>query len=432
MIEQMNPVYCAIDDCRLCRGTDLEPVLDLGEQALTGVFPKSRDERVPSGPLRLVKCGGCGLVQLAHNYDLPTLYGGDYGYRSGLNGSMVRHLHELVAGIEERIALEAGDLVIDIGSNDGTLLGGYKTAGLRKLGLDPTAAKFREFYPEGVEVVADFFAADAVCAQVGDQRARVVTSIAMFYDLERPLDFAQQVLEILADDGIWVLEQSYLPAMVAASAYDTVCHEHLEYYAVKQIEWMADRLGLKFVDLDFNDTNGGSFVVTLGRAPIVAEGPSEILKVWADGKPWTDSVPTVIERETRQGFDTAKPFETLSSTMVKQRRALRALLADLRNRGKRVLGYGASTKGNVLLQYCGIYENLLPAIAEVNEDKFGSFTPGTGIPIISEADARAMRPDYFLVLPWHFRDTIIKKERDFLAAGGGLIFPLPELQTVTA
>lgn len=415
---QKGELYWPISDCRMCYGHELREVLGVGEQALTGIFPKSRDTEVPGGPLKLVKCGDCGLVQLAHNYDLATLYGDNYGYRSGLNQSMVRHLHGKVKKIESQVSLKAGDLVIDIGSNDSTLLRGYSVSGLRKLGMDPTGEKFRKYYPDDAELIPDFFSAAAVKKLVGDQKARVVTSIAMFYDLERPLDFVSDILEALAEDGLWVFEQSYLPAMVATHSYDTICHEHLEYYTLKQIQYFTSRLGLKIIDVEFNDANGGSFSVAVARESASYPGADDV-------------VARAIAEEEEAGYDTTKPFDDFRSVMTAHRRALRALLRDLKGQGKSVLGYGASTKGNVLLQYCGIDEELLPYIAEVNEDKFGAFTPGTKIPIISELEAREMRPDYFLVLPWHFRDNIVVKEADFLAQGGSLIFPLPALEVVS-
>jgi NDP-4-keto-2,6-dideoxyhexose 3-C-methyltransferase len=259
-------MYNSVTQCRICGNTHLEPVLDLGEQMLTGVFPKTVDAQVTSGPLRLVKCTGedaCGLVQLAHSYSLSEMYGENYGYRSGLNASMVRHLHAKVARIQSRIALQSGDLVIDIGSNDSTTLRAYDSAGLTLVGVDPTGIKFKEYYPEHIGLIPDFFSARLVKEQFPGRRARVITSFSMFYDLEAPMDFMRNIYEILADDGIWVFEQSYMPFMLDTNSYDTVCHEHLEFYGLHQIKWMTDRVGLKIVDVEFNDVNGGSFSVTV-------------------------------------------------------------------------------------------------------------------------------------------------------------------------
>jgi hypothetical protein len=413
-----SPVYRTIKDCRLCCNTDLLPVLDLGELALTGVFPKSEVMPSATGPLALVRCSGCGLVQLRENFDLSLLYGENYGYRSGLNRSMVQHLESIVRDIEALVNLCPGDLVLDIGSNDGTLLGAYRDIGLRRIGIDPTGIKFKKYYKPTVELIPDFFSAGAVRAHVGDMRAKVITSVAMFYDLERPLDFVRDIVQMLAEDGIWVFEQSYLPAMLATNSYDTICHEHLEYYTLRQIVFLAERVDLEIVDVQFSEANGGSFRVTAAKG----------------GSPFPmarQAVERILEKEQALGLDTSLPFAQLEAAMALHRKELRQLLINIRNDGKTVLGYGASTKGNVLLQYCGIDRTLLPAIVEVNQDKFGSFTPGSNIPIISEAQAMAAPPDYLLVLPWHFRDGILQRETAFLSNGGTFIFPLPTLQLVS-
>lgn len=387
--------------------------------ALTGVFPKTESMPVAVAPLELVQCATCHLVQLRENFDLGLLYGDTYGYRSGLNLSMVRHLQEKVKRIERLQKLRAGDLVVDIGSNDGTLLGCYEEQGLRRIGVDPIGRKFYKYYQPGIELIPEFFSWQAVAKTLGGQRARVITSIAMFYDLERPLEFVKEVMQSLDDDGIWVFEQSYLPTMLATNSYDTICHEHLEYYSLHQIVFLAERAGMKIVDLEFNEANGGSFSVTASpstsRLPIAQE-----------------TINRVLEQERALGLDRPAPFIRLKETIDSHRTQLRELLARIRADGKTVFGYGASTKGNVLLQYCGIDRSLLPAIAEVNEDKFGSYTPGTLIPIISEREARAARPDYYLVLPWHFRESIVERERAYLSAGGTFVFPLPQLELVSA
>ena len=412
-----SEMYSQIDDCRICYSAALAPVLDLGMQALTGVFPKSSSENVPAGPLRLVKCGNCGLVQLAHNYDLSMLYGSTYGYRSGLNPSMVRHLRARVADIESRVQLHAGDLVLDIGSNDGTLLRSYSNKELRRVGIDPSGPKFRQYYEAGTELIPEFFSAEAVRSHVGDKKAKVMTSIAMFYDLERPLDFVAQITDVLDDNGLWVFEQSYLPTMIETHSYDTVCHEHLEYYTLKQIAFLLRKQGLKIVNVELNGSNGGSFAVTAAK----------------HNSPFPEAA-SVVERilveEVAKGYDSCQPFVDLQTRMERHRERLLMFLQTANAEGKTVFGYGASTKGNVLLQYCGIGPELLSCIAEVNEDKFGAYTPGTRIPIIAEYEARRHKPDYFLVLPWHFREGIVLKEAEYLKSGGKLVFPLPDFEVV--
>lgn len=412
-------MYREISGCRICEERRLDLLLELGRQSLTGVFPKRADQPLTAGPLTLVRCAGCGLVQLSHSYDRSELYGTHYGYRSSLNAMMTNHLSAKAAAMMQRARLAPGDTVVDIGSNDGTFLSFFSGRGLRLVGFDPSGARWRERYPADSELMADFFSGEAFRALVGAAKARLITSIAMFYDLERPLEFMGEVAAILADDGLWHLEQSYLPAMLSVNAYDTVCHEHLEYYALKQIAWMAERTGLAILDVELNDVNGGSFAVTLGRRTTGAQ-------------PGDAVVERLLGEETRAGLDTLAPFRRFREAVLAHRRALRSMLDSIRTAGHTVLGYGASTKGNVILQYAGISRDVIPAIAEINEDKFGCFTPGTGIPIISEPDARAMKPDYFLVLPWHFRRGVMEREAEFLRSGGRLIFPLPRIEVVSA
>jgi len=411
-------MYSRIEKCRLCGSRALEKVLDLGMQSLTGVFPKRRDEDVPAGPLQLVTCGDCHLVQLAHTYDLGKLYGDTYGYRSGLNQSMVRHLRGKVAEILERVTLRAGDLVLDIGANDSTLLQAYPAGNVTLMGVDPSGPKFRKYYPDHIGLIPDFFSFANVDRALPGRRAKIVTSIAMFYDLERPMRFVDDIVRVLDDEGVWVFEQSYLPLMLETNSYDTVCHEHLEYYALAQIKRMTDQAGLKIVDVHCNDINGGSFSVMAAKRE---SGYPEA----------TAAVDEMLRAEEALGLQALGVYRDFEQRVICHGRELTELLDTLNREGQKVLGYGASTKGNVTIQYCGITERQIPFIAEVNEDKFGAFTPGSKIPIISEAEARAMKPDCFLVFPWHFRQGIVEREQAFLEGGGKLIFPLPKIEIVT-
>lgn len=410
-------MYRQISECRICKNTQLVEVLDLGVQTLTGVFPRTRAQEVTAGPLKLVKCTGendvCGLLQLQHTYDLGELYGDNYGYRSGLNSSMVAHLHGKVRRILERVTLSDDALIIDIGANDSTTLQAYPARGCTLVGVDPTGAKFRKFYPSHIQLIPDFFSARTVREHFGQRKAAVITSFSMFYDLEEPMTFMKEIAEVLDDDGVWVLEQSYMPTMLERNSYDTVCHEHLEYYALKQIKWMTDRLGLKIIDIEFNDVNGGSFSLMVAKqASSHAESPQ---------------VSAILDQETRTGLDTLQPFEDFAGRVAASRTTLRAFLDEAKRFGKTVCALGASTKGNVLLQYCKITEADIARVGEVNPDKYEAFTPGSLLPIVSEADVLAMQPDYLLVLPWHFRGFFVEHPRYF---GHSLLFPLPQLELV--
>jgi len=345
------------------------------------------------------------------------MYGSNYGYRSGLNRAMVAHLAGIARAAKAAAPLSSGDVILDIGSNDGTLLQSMYEPGITAVGMDPTGLKFKKFYPPHIHLIPEFFSSATFFRQVGSKRAKIVSSIAMFYDLETPLQFMEQVKDVLAEDGIWIFEQSYLPAMVSQNSYDTICHEHLEYYRLKQIVWMAGRVGLEVRNIELNAANGGSFRVVAGHN--VSGNQS-------------DAVAAMLRREEEGGFSQNRVYERFNSRIERHRDELRSVIGTLRRDGQMVVGYGASTKGNVILQFCGFDSRDLPYIAEVNDDKFGRVTPGSEIPIISEMQAMELKPDAFLVLPWHFRDDFILRSQEYLSKGGAFIFPLPEIEVYRA
>jgi hypothetical protein len=409
--------YKEIKQCRVSGSNNLVPVLNLGYQVLTGVFPKSTSEQITRGPLELVWCPDGGLLQLRHTYESSEMYGENYGYRSGLNQSMVNHLAEKVRYIERMVNLKPGDRILDIGSNDATTLKAYSAAGIKRIGIDPTGKKFAQYYTDDIKLIPDFFSA-AAYRSVESRPARIITSIAMFYDLDSPVDFAKQIESILADDGIWHFEQSYMPSMLRLNSYDTICHEHLEYYSLGVVKIILEKAGMKIVDVVMNAINGGSFAVTAVKAGNRSVAQNRAVIDW------------LLEQEDRMGLGTPRPYRDFEERVFRHRDDLTRLIHALTADGKKILGYGASTKGNVVLQFCGLTNKDILAIADVNPDKFGCFTPGTHIPIIAEPEARAMKPDYFLVLPWHFKDGILRREKDYLASGGKMIFPFPEIEIV--
>jgi hypothetical protein len=409
--------YKKIEKCRICDNTHLECVLDLGEQMLTGVFPREKNAKVTTGPLRLVKCLGenevCGLLQMEHSYDLGEMYGENYGYRSGLNASMVAHLNNKVMRILSRVDLRKGDLVLDIGSNDSTTLQAYPSSGPVLVGVDPIGSKFSNYYPSHIQLISDFFSSALVKERFPEQKAKVITSFSMFYDLEDPMDFMRQVYEVLADDGIWVFEQSYMPIMLDENSYDTVCHEHLEFYALRQIKWMTDRVGFKILDVEFNDVNGGSFSVTVSKS----HGNLSVVP----------TIQKILDDEQAKNLDTIKPYQEFAKRVVETRRDLLEFIKAVHVKGKTVFALGASTKGNVLLQYCGISTKEVELVGEVNPEKLGCYTPGTWIPIISEQELLSKNPDYLIILPWHFRKFFTTNKK---FTGMSLVFPLPKVELV--
>ena len=409
-------MYKEISKCRISGSSNLINVLSLGEQYLTGVFPKSTSESITKGPLDMVWCPENGLLQLKQSYSLDEMYGDNYGYRSGLNQSMVRHLTHKINTLEKIVSLTPKDLVIDIGSNDATSLKAYK-ASCRKIGIDPTGLKFKEFYTNEIKLIPNFFSREVFAKEFPNEKAKIITSIAMFYDLESPVSFVADIESILDDEGIWHFEQSYMPSMLRTNSYDTICHEHLEFYSFKVVKELLESCNMRVLDVQMNAVNGGSFAVTACKKNAALKSNHAIIN-------WT------LKQEDDMALNTPKPYRDFEERVFKHRTSLKELIEALVNDGKKVFGYGASTKGNVLLQFCGLTTAQIPYIAEVNEQKFGCYTPGTNIPIISEKEAKAMNPDYFLVLPWHFKHSILERERAFSENGGKFIFPLPEIEIV--
>ena len=414
-------VLRTIDACRICGSAELTSVIDLGEQYIATHFVTSEvpDFLTRRYPLELVRCAsltGCGLVQLRHTVHPSALYF-DYGYRSGINQTMRSNLADLAVEIEDYVGVKKGDTVLDIGCNDGTLLGSYRTSGLDKIGIDPSENVVALAREKGLEVITDYFSAKAYVRARPHKKAKVVTSIAMFYDLERPSDFVGDVASIMTDDGVWIIELSYLPFMLRNNSYDSICHEHLEYYSLKPLEWMLGKAGLGVDKVEFNDINGGSFRVFIRKLPI--------------GKPDdATALERVRESERSLGLDSDLPFMSFRQNVSRVRHDLRRLLADVQGGGEVVYVYGASTKGNTILQFCGVDEHLVPKAADRNPFKWGRRPLGTNIEVISEEQARAERPDYFLILAWHYLEEFKKREAAFFSRRGKFIVPLPEVRVI--
>jgi hypothetical protein len=361
----------------------------------------------------------CGLIQTRHTVPGSILYS-SYWYRSGINRTMTENLHGIAQGIESIVSLEPGDLVVDIGCNDGTLLDGYQSPGLRYIGFDPSDVG-RYAVEKGYEVVRDFYSAEGLRRRRPDQRAKAITSIAMFYDLENPRATVADVAAALADGGIWVMELHYLPAMLEANAFDAIVHEHLEYYSLAVLERMIGEAGLEVVAAELNDINGGSIRLFIGHQGAHEQTPEQV-----------EELRRLRVSEFELALDSPEPYEAFRRRVETVRDDLLALCRQLHDEGKTIHVYGASTKGNTILQYAGIDSTLIAAAADRNPDKWGSETIGTRIPIISEEESRAANPDYYLALPWHFLGEFLEREQEFLARGGKFIVPLPEVRVVGA
>ena len=414
----MKSLSSEISGCRICNSSELSELINFGELALTGVFMEEGD-KVPSAPLRLIRCETCNLVQLGHNYNQDFLYGNSYGYESHLNSSMVRHLQQKARVLEARFLKKIiNPIVVDIASNDGTLLSGYKRTEIKKVGIDPLISLVQNHYPDDAIKIMDFFSSSSYF-KAGLDPANLVTSLSVIYDLEKPIDFARQVYEILADNGIWHFEQSYLPLMIDTNSYDTICHEHLLYLSLEDIERILNAAKFQIIEASVNSINGGSIAVTAIKSQeIVSKSPF---------------VDYLIEKERKSGISDGKKLVTFASEYLDHVSDLRSLLSEYKSLGYEIFGLGASTKGNVLLQVLGIDKEICLAIGEVNPRKYGKQTPGSSIPIIPESSILTTAADKSLivVLPWHFRENLLPKLETYLSRGGKLLFPLPRIEIVS-
>lgn len=410
--------------CRVCGSTALKPVISLGEQHLQGSFYKPGKE-VP--PLRRIDCSlmrcdptvdekACGLLQMVKSVPPSVLYSA-YWYRSGTNQTMRSHLAGIATTAAEMVG-KARAAALDIGANDGTLLKAYPGT-FRKFAIDPSDI-VKEITEKDIAVVNDLFPSPELDRLLGKTRLDVVTSIAMFYDLEDPVAFARSVERYLAPEGLWIVEMSYMPRMLEMNSYDTICHEHLEYYSLAVLEQIMERADLKVVRVEENDINGGSIRCYVARKNSFRHNNPE----------WRGAIAAMRQKEFDLELDTDKPYKHFQDRINVHREKLLALLKQLKSEGKTIHIYGASTKGNTILQWCGIDHRIVEYAADRNPDKYGARTLGTEIPIISEDESRAMKPDYYLVLPWHFEREFLKRESKLLDQGVGMIFPLPEIRIV--
>jgi len=406
----------SITNCRICKSSDLQDVISLGEQYITSRFPKYGDFSTPKTPIDLCVCARCRLLQLRQTTFACELYEHEYGYRSGISNTMRQHLLEYKEEITQVVQLNDGDTIVDIGSNDSTMLQYYSDK-LRRIGVDPTGSQFSHYYGS-IELLPTYFTESNFRGKYGDDvKCKLVSSISMFYDLPDPVQFAKDIYSVLADDGIWTCEQSYVVSMLNTNSIDTICHEHLEYYALRQVKEIADRSNFKIIDVRFNDCNGGSFRVYFAKRDSTAY--SENIEL----------IQKILSDEIAYGLMDNSVYERFLANCDAQVKYLCDFIDTVNKNGKSIYVYGASTKGNCLLQYAKIDESRIKYAVERNPNKFGKMT-NTGIEIISEETMRANPPDYLLVLPWHFRTEILAREREFTDAGGQFIFPFPQFDVV--
>jgi hypothetical protein len=401
-------------------------LFSLGDLYVSDFLEESELPRGDKVEMNLLLDESTGLVRLEKMAPKNTMYG-KYWYRSGINSSMRNELHSIVESILSLYKFSENDVWVDIACNDGTLLS-YVPKEFIRLGIDPADDSYTTSSKNHAEeIVQDYFSVDAYRrSRFGKQPAKVVTSIAMFYDLEDPESFIKDVYEVMDDDGIWVLQLSYTPLMLQQLAFDNICHEHIFYYSLFNIKTMLEKHGLKIMDVQLNDTNGGSFRV------YVMKNCGDHTKF--SSQPYRDvcsfRVQSLLQYEHTLRLDHQQTWTDFYTRINSLKEKVVSFIQQEKNKGKSVWGYGASTKGNTLLQYFGLDHTLIDGIAERSTHKYGLRTVGTNIPIYSEAEMRKIKPDYLLVLPWHFINEFMQRERDYLASGGKFIVPCPDFKVM--
>lgn len=414
----MTKLYEVVSHCRICGADDLEPAIDLGSQFLASNFVRT-NEGLPldrlKAPLSCVVCGSCGLFQLRETVDRDELFR-SYFYRSGTNPMMREALGDVAREAQARVALAAGDAMVDIGANDGTLLSLYPNQYTR-IGVEPAKNIARPDLDPSIRIVNAYFTREVAESALAGRKAKLVTSIAMMYSVPDLNRFVSDIKAILAADGRWITQLSYLPRILETLSFYDICHEHVYYFTLRTLQNLLERNGLTIVDVSQNDVNGGSIRAYVTHAE--------------RGVKPTAAVGALLATEAAGKFDQADTYRAFMQRVDAMRDAVLAYLREQRRKGKIVVGLGASTKGNVLLQYFGIDSTLLPYISERNPEKVGLRTLGTDIELVSEERARELAPAAMLVLIWFFRDELLKRERPYLDAGGSLLFPMPYPHLVT-
>lgn len=401
-----------IKKCRSCLSGRLIDILSLGEQYLSDF---SKDNYKPEkSPLDLVLCRNCNLLQLKNTVSQTLLYTDRYGYKSGINNTMQKELRKIVTSTQKKISNCQKITAVDIGANDGTLLSNYKKNVFR-IGIEPIK-KFAEDCKKHADIVInDFFNFQSYFDKAKDKKAHIITAISCFYDIDDPNKFISDIKKILHKDGIFVIQQNYLGLMLKHNAFDNVVHEHLEYYSLLSLENLLDKHNLEIFDVELSDINGGSFRTFISNRR---------------RRPINKRVAKLRDQEKKIKLNYVKAYKDFATKVKKTQKKLYSLLTKLKEQNKNVYVYGASTRGNTLLQFCKVNNKLVKKAVERNSEKWGKKISSVGIPIISEEQARREKPDYMLVLPWFFKEEFLKREKKYLKNGGHFIFPLPELQIV--
>lgn len=395
--------------CRNCKKKNFDKISNIGNQPISSLFLKKKI-KIKNYSLDLYKCNHCNLVQLSKIPNLKDMYGLNYGYKTSVSKLMVNHLREKIKKLERFGILNQKSQILDIGSNDGTFLNFFsnKKEEFNLYGMDPSASAFLSNYKKDIKVFIDFFNKNSVEKNFlnKDIKFSLISSYAMFYDIEDPNVFCKYIDKILDKNGVWTLEFSYFPLLLKNLTYDQICHEHCIYYTLTAFNKILSKNNLKIIDFNLNEINGGSIEVFCAKKN--SKFKSKLGKI-----------KNLIEEEKKISD---KDFDKFNLRIENSKKNL---LLFLENNKKNVIGYGASTKGNVILNYCGVTNKDIRYICDANPKKINKYTPGSFIKIVTKEKMRKLKPKYLLVLIWSFRAEVIKQEEKYIKNGGKLIFPLP-------
>ena len=405
-------------NCRNCRSKSLIKVIFIGKQVVSSIFPKKIKKNSKKYSLDLYECKKCKLVQLGKSIPLGNMYGETYGYRTSLSKLMVNHMCNKYLKLKKILKLKNNSSILDIGSSDSTFLNFFSNErkGYNCYGIDPSAKKYIKYYRKDVNLIVDYFSAKAVnkkLIQLGkrENKFKLISSFAMFYDIDDPNGFCKDISSLLEKDGIWILEMSYFPMLLSNLTYDQICHEHVTYYTLSVFKKIVEKNGLKIIDFSFNVINGGSIEIICAKKNSKAKVQKN--KIYNQ---------LLIEKKI-----SAKDYKKFNLRVDNIKKTTNLLLENIFKAKQKIIGYGASTKGNIVLNHCNIKSKQIKYICDENPEKYGRYTPGTNIKIISKKKMRNIKPDYLLVLIWSFKTEVIKQELNYIKKGGKLIFHLPFL-----
>jgi NDP-4-keto-2,6-dideoxyhexose 3-C-methyltransferase len=395
--------------CINCKKKGLLKIVELGKQPLSGIFLSKKKENLKKYSLDLFKCKKCDLVQLGESAKLEKMFGHSYEYSTALSKLMVNHIKDKVEFLKKKKIVRNNSNILDIGSNDGTFLNQFQKTNYL-VGIDPSAEKFKKNYKRNIKTIFNFFSKKNLKGE--KNKFDLVTSFAMFYDVSEPGKFCSDIFDILKKNGIWLLELSYLPLMLKNLTYDQICHEHIAYYSLTSFKKVANKNGIKILDFKFNEINGGSIEILCARND-------------SDRKVKVKKIKNLLVEEKKINLQAFLNF----NKRIKKVKSLLQMFLKL-NSKKNIIAYGASTKGNVVLNHCNVSNKQIQEICDGSRKKINKFTPGSNIKIISKPSMRKKKPDYLIVLIWSFRKEVIQQELKYIKSGGRLVFLLPRFHLV--